>query len=199
MTDVARSHIDRGFKVSSLLLGVAFAVGIVAAPVSPVEAADAVPVAAKGKDKKGKKAPQATKQIAQAKVEVKTGSGAVLKSNLNLDWGTDGNVELAAGDTKHAVGLKVVRGGESNEITVTLSYGVDGSPVIEPYTFDSSVGKREVIHIEDGAAIALTVTPTNVKVDDPNPAPPAEEPDEGGGNDKIEVGPDTEDPLGGLE
>ena len=198
MTDVARSQFDRGFKVSSLLVGAAFAVGIAAAPLAQATAADAVPVAAKGKDKKGKKT-QATKQIAQAKVEVKTESGAVLKSHVNLDWGTDGNVELAAGETKHAVGLKVVRDGESKEITVTLSYGVDGSPVIEPYTFDSSVGKREVIHIEDGAAIALTVTPTNVKVDGPEPAPPAEEPDEGGGNGKIEVGPDTEDPLGGLE
>lgn len=199
MTEVARSRFARGLKVSSVLLGAAFALGFVATPVSSASSADAVPAAGKGKGKakKGKKN-QATKQIAQAKVEVKTESGAVLKSHLNLDWGADGNLELAAGETKHAIGVKVERSGDAKEITVTLSYGVDGAPVIEPYTFDSSVGKREVIHIEDGAAIALTVTPTNVKVDEP-PPPPPEEPDEGGGNGKIEVGPDTEDPLGGLE
>jgi hypothetical protein len=157
-------------------------------------------------DGKGKQAPkQETKQVANAKVELKTVTGAVVKGQLNLDWGKDGSVELAAGETKHAVGIKVDRDGEAQQITVTLSYEVDGSPVIEPYTFDMSVGKREVIRVEDGAAIALTVTPKKVKSGQ-TPAPPPEEPPEedgdeggGGGGGKIEVGPGVDDPLGGLE
>jgi hypothetical protein len=175
--------------VGAVILGAGLTLGATATA--------AVPLPMAKTNKGGNKGAAKTKQVAQAKVEVKTDAGAVLKSHLNLDWGSDGTVELAAGDNKHAVGLRVVRNGDGSDITITLSYGVDGSPIIEPYTFDSSVGKREVITIEDGGAIALTVTSQQVKDDEPPPAPPPDEPDEDKG--KIEVKPDVDDPLGGLE
>lgn len=132
-----------------------------------------------------------TKQVAQVKVEIKTEAGRVLKTDAQLEWGAPGNVELASEGHTHTVGLEVARAAEDKpEVTVTLRYHLDDQLVVAPYTFDAKVKKREVLRIEGGTAIALTVTPKKVKA----PPPEEEKP-----KDKIEVGDDPESPLGGLK
>lgn len=140
------------------------------------------------------KAPPAeapTKQVAQVKVEIKTEGGRVIKTDAQLEWGAPGNVELASEGHTHTIGLEVARQNETKpEVTVTLRYHLDDQLVVAPYTFDAKVKKREVLRIEGGTAIALTVTPKKVKA----PPPEEEKP-----KDKIEVGDDPESPLGGLK
>lgn len=155
----------------------------------------ALPAATAGAHEPGSvaAAESATKQVAQVKVEVKTEGGRVVKGDAQLDWGEHGNVELDADGHKHTVGLELARPeGDAKTLTVTLRYHVDDRLVVAPYTFDTTVKKREVLHIEGGTAIALTVTPKKVKA----PPPEEEKP-----KDKIEVGgeDDPDDPLGGLQ
>lgn len=134
-----------------------------------------------------------TKQVAQVKVELKTEAGRVIKADAQLEWGAPGNVELASEGHTHTVGLEVARAAEDKpEVTVTLRYHLDDKLVVAPFTFDAKVKKREVLHIEGGPAIALTVTPKTVK------APPPPEEDEKP-KDKIDVGDDPQSPLGGLK
>ncbi|MEM6990637.1 MAG: hypothetical protein AAF721_09075 [Myxococcota bacterium] len=135
------------------------------------------------------------KQVAHVKVEIKQESGKVVKSNGTVDWGSDGRIELAGDKHKHAVLLKIERTEDAaSKVSITLGYDQDGESVIAPYTFDTKVKKREVIQIEGGIAIALQVTPKKVAVDAP---PPEETPSER--EEKLEIGGDNDDPLGGLE
>lgn len=140
------------------------------------------------------RAESSVKQVAQVKVEVKTEAGRVIKGDLQLDWGAPGTVEMQGDGKKHIVGLELVRETDDSKVLkVTLRYHVDDHLVVAPYTFDTKLKKREVVHIEGGSAIALTVTPKKVKA----PPPPAEEEKP---RDKIDVGDaDPRDPLGGLE
>lgn len=132
-----------------------------------------------------------TKQVAQVKVELKTEGGRVIKGDAQLEWGAPGNVELASEGHTHTIGLEVARAADDKpEVTVTLRYHLDDKLVVAPFTFDAKVKKREVLRIEGGPAIALTVTPKKVK------APP---PEEEAPKDKIDVQGDPESPLGGLE
>jgi len=131
-----------------------------------------------------------TRNVAVVKIEVKLESGKVIKhEGAVLDWGADGNIVLTQDDHKHDVALKIDRPGDSEKkIKLTVGYTRDGEAIIAPYTVDSQVKKREVIRIEGGVAIAVTVVPKTMKVEAPKEKP----------RDKIE-GPGSNDPLDGLK
>lgn len=135
------------------------------------------------------------KQVAHVKVEIKQESGKVVKSTGVVDWGADGRIELAGDAHTHAVLVKIERDVDSKKkVSITVGYDRDGEALIAPYTFESTVKKREVIEIEGGIAIALQVTPKKVAVDAP---PPEEKPEER--EEKLKIGGDNNDPLGGLD
>ncbi len=158
------------------------------------------------------------RNVAVVKVELKQESGKVFKHDgAVFDWGSDGNIVFTIGDHSHDVALRVDRAGDDGKkIKLTVGYTRDGKPVIAPYTIDSQVKKREVVHVEGGIALAFTVTPKMVKVDENGDAP-SEDPDaggDGGGGDggggetekpkdkpknKIGGSGDTNDPLEGLK
>lgn len=167
-------------------------------------AADAIPVATEERN------------VAVVKVELKQESGKVFKHDgAVFDWGTDGNIVFTIGEHSHDVALRIDReSDDSKKIKLTVGYTRDGKALIAPYTIDSHVKKREVVHIEGGIALAFTVTPKKVKVDENGDAP-SEDPDAGGGDqggggnetekpkdkpkNKIGGSGDSDDPLGGLE
>jgi hypothetical protein len=138
-----------------------------------------------------------TTNKAHVKLEIKQEDGKVLRNKGDLlDWGQSGTVVIEADEHKHAIELQLTKGSDST-LTVTLAYERDGNPVVAPYTFDTKLKKREVIHIEGGAAIALTISPKAVKEEEA--PPPPEEAPEPAPKDKIEIGGGSNDPLGGIE
>jgi len=161
-------------------------------------------------------------EVAIVKVEVKLESGKVIKHDgVLFEWGDEGNVVLKYDDHTHDVALKVDRPDENGKkISLTVGYARDGESIIQPQTVATEAKKREVIRIEGGSAIALTVTPKKVKLDEngnpvepippdepkpkekdkpkapEQPAPPPEQPKEK--RPKLK-GPDSNDPLEGLK
>lgn len=151
----------------------------------------------------------APKDSASIKIELKQESGKVLKyDGAVLDWGADGNVEFKADNHVHDVALRVDRGGEEGKtIQLTVGYTRDGKAIIEDHTVSSEIKKREVIRIEGGIAIAITVTPKpNKSAPPPEESKPSEKPEAkpeepseppAPKRRKIEGG-DSDDPLDGL-
>jgi hypothetical protein len=129
----------------------------------------------------------ATRQVAQVAVEIKQETGQVAKNTAQLEWNEESAVVFEGAEHKHDVSVKLVRReGNSKKVSVTVAYKRDGQAVIAPHTFDTTVKKREVIRIEGGLAIALTVTPKTIKLEPPK----KKEPD-------VDLG-DGNDPLSGL-
>jgi len=198
------------------LLSAAFLAAAVAMPGVPATAvaADEIPASV------------AVVEVAIVKVEVKLESGKVIKHDgVLFEWGDEGNVVLKYDDHTHDVALKVDRPDENGKkIDLTVGYSRDGTLIITPQQVSTEAKKREVIRIEGGAAIALTVTPKKVKLDENGnpvepippdepppkpkekekpkappqqpPAPPPEQPKEK--RPKLK-GPDSNDPLEGLK
>ena len=161
-------------------------------------------------------------EVAIVKVEVKLESGKVIKHDgVLFEWGDEGNVVLKYDDHTHDVALKVDRPDENGKaISLTVGYARDGEAIIAPQTVATEAKKREVIRIEGGSAIALTVTPKKVKLDEngnpvepippdepkpkekekpkapDQPAPPPDQPKEK--RPKLK-GPDSNDPLEGVK
>lgn len=128
-----------------------------------------------------------TKQVAQVKLEIRQESGKVAKNTAQLEWNAASGISFEAADHQHDVHLELVRpSAKSNKLSITVAYERDGEAIIAPYTVDTKVKKREVIRIEGGLAIALTVTPKKVKVAAPIDKKPDFNPGEG------------DDPLSGL-
>lgn len=144
----------------------------------------------------------APRDMASIKIELKQQSGKVIKyDGAVLDWGSDGNISLKQGDVVHDIALRVDRPDEdAKAISLTVGYTKDGAPVIEPQTIASELKKREVIRIEGGIAIAITVTPKASKdapKDEPGDEPPADEEPKETPKDRIVI--DGDDPLAGLK
>ena len=144
-------------------------------------------------------------EVVQLKVEIKLASGRVVRlpGDFKLDWGVDTAVEVEADGSTHQFSFLIARKGdpESGAVSITMSYGRDGEPIIAPYSFDTKVKRREVVRIEGGLAIALTVTPKKTGAPPPKQEEEEEPPPEEGGPpaDEIEIDGDADDPLGGLE
>ncbi len=188
-------------RLSSLSL---LALALAAVPfASPALADDgpAVPMAETEEDD------AAPRDVASVKIELKQPTGKILEyDGALIDWGAEGNVTFKQDDHVHDVSLRIERpSGTASAISMTVGYTKDGNAIIAPLTVDSEIKKREVIRIEGGVAIAITVTPkANKSESSPPPAeeaPPAEEPDAPKEppkkKDKIIGG--GENPLDGLE
>lgn len=131
---------------------------------------------------------QTHKLVAEVKIEIRQESGKVVKNVAEVEWNQAAEVVFEAEDHKHDVDLQLQRAnGKSKNVNVTMAYERDGKAIIAPYEFDARVKKREVIRIEGGLAIAVTVTPKRKKIEAPKQEPPAVDPGEG------------DDPLSGLE
>lgn len=127
---------------------------------------------------------QTHKQVAEVKIEIRQETGKVVKNVATVDWNQNAEVVFEAEEQKHDLDVKLVREGDkSRKVSVTMAYSRDGQAVIAPYSFDTTVKKREVIRIEGGLAIAVTVTPKKVKVEKPKDETP--DVDIGEGNDPL--------------
>jgi hypothetical protein len=123
-------------------------------------------------------AAEAEHNVASVKVELKQASGKVLKyDGALLEWGAEGNVEFKYDDHVYDIALLIDRvDDKQKQIKLTVGYSKDGHAVIEPTTLDSEIKKREVVRVDGGIAIAITVTPKNVKGEgDGDPVEPPEE------------------------
>lgn len=152
-------------RVAGLMLSACFALGVLE---TPAAAADSPMAEA------------TTKQVAQVRVEIKQESGEVAKNTAQLEWNEASSLTFEAAEHKHAVQLQLSRdSAKSKKVSITLAYDRDGEAIIAPYTIDTKVKKREVIRIEGGLAIAVTVTPKKIKVAPPKEQKPDFNPGEG--------------------
>lgn len=174
-----------------------FALVLLASPMATPAFADEG-VAASDQDDADEAAP---KDVASVKIELKQPSGKVLKyDGAILDWGADGNVSFKADDHVHDVALRIDRAGdESKAISLTVGYTKDGQPIIAAHTVDSEIKKREVIRVEGGLAIAITVTPKANKAAAPKEEEQPKEEEKPKKKDRIIDGGGGTDPLDGVK
>lgn len=164
------------------------ALGLLWSPAAVVEAGE------------GDESVDAETEVVQLKVELKLESGRVVRlpGEFTLDWGVGTEVEIEADGSTHQISITLARKGGA-KVSITLGYARNGEPIIAPYTFDTKVNKREVVRVEGGLAIALTVKPKNTKGqpdgEEEEPPPPEVEPP----SEKIDIDEDDDDPLGGVE
>lgn len=131
-----------------------------------------------------------TRVVAGVQVEIRQEDGKVIKDAFTVDWDEDGSHTMEADGTQHDVAVRVERDGDSKKLNVTLAYSRGGEDIIAPYSFDTKLKKREVVRIEGGLAIALTIAPKKVstKKEEPKRKKP-----------KLDTSEDPNDPLAGLE
>lgn len=125
---------------------------------------------------------------AAVRLEIRQESGDVAEARTELEFNTDETVTFQGAGHTHDVTLFLERKGKSKQVRAKVSYRRDGRPVVAPVALDLKLGQREVLRIEGGLAIALTV-----KAGQPPAKPPSDhapvEPPKGG---------DSDDPLDGL-
>lgn len=123
---------------------------------------------------------------AAVRIEIRQESGDIAEARTELDWSTEESVTFQGGGRTHDVALHLERAGKSKKVQAKVGYRRDGRPVIAPVDLTLQLGKREVLHIEGGLAIALTVT-AKAAPSSPPPSqrPPVKRPD-GGGDDPLE-------------
>ncbi|MCH9685618.1 MAG: hypothetical protein K0V04_29575 [Deltaproteobacteria bacterium] len=145
---------------------------------------------------------EADHEVAQIKIEIKLESGRVVKpdDNFVVDWGVSNSLEIQADGSSHQFSLMVERKGDKGKaVDITVGYDRDGEAVVAPYKFEGKTKKREVLRIEGGMAIALTITPQKVKGEAPEEEEVEPEPEKRPPGKKIEISEEENDPLGGLE
>lgn len=124
--------------------------------------------------------------MASVKLEIKGEDGKVFKDKPKvIRWDQLTRIPIDFGSRMHEFDLLLGQDGKK-AVDVQLSYTVGGKEVLRKYRFDTKVGTREVIQIEGGVAVAVTVTPKTVK-----PKPAAE-------RDKVKTS-DSRDPLAGAK
>lgn len=187
------------FRGSRLTYIAPFALALVLSPMAtPAFADDGVTPADDAEDDEG------PKDVASVKIELKQPSGKVLKyDGAQLEFGADGNVTFKADDHVHDVSLRIERASDqSKAISLTVGYTKDGQAIIAPQTVDSEIKKREVIRIEGGVAIAITVSAKATKKAAPEEKPPEETPEPPKEppkkKDKIDGG-EGDNPLDGVK
>jgi hypothetical protein len=123
--------------------------------------------------------------MASVKLEIKGEDGKVFKDKGKvIRWDQLTRIPIDFGSRMHE--FDILLGQDKKSVGVQISYFVGGKEVLRKYRFDTKVGTREVIQIEGGVAVALTVTPKTIK-----PKPAAE-------RDKVDAG-GSRDPLAGAK
>jgi len=128
-------------------------------------------------------------QTAAVHVEIRQESGEVAQTRTAFGWNEDGTISFHGAGHAHELSLRLAREGQSKSIRAKVAYSRDGQPVIAPVDLDLRLGKREILRIEGGMAIAFTVRANAEKPQEkPSDHEPVERPDGG----------DVDDPLEGL-
>jgi hypothetical protein len=99
--------------------------------------------------------------FANVKLEVKQGPKVHKDPGQTIRWEELTRIPLDIDGQVHEFLVVVSRSGEKAE--VTLSYNLDGNEIMRKYTFDTKIKKREVLRLDGGGALAVTVTPLTVK------------------------------------
>lgn len=124
--------------------------------------------------------------MAKIKLEIRSPNGKIHKDQARIvRWDELTRVEMEFQGIEHAFLLDLGKDGKS--VSVKLTYLADGEEVIRNYGYDSKVGKREVVRIDDGTALAVTINTKTVKPKPPEP-----------GQEKIKTA-EGDDPLAGAK
>jgi hypothetical protein len=99
--------------------------------------------------------------FANVKLEIKQGPKVHKDPGQTIRWDELTRIPIDVEGQIHEFLVHVTRAGENTE--VMMSYNRAGNEILRKYTFDTKVKKREVLRIDDGTALAVTVTPLTVK------------------------------------
>ena len=139
--------------------------------------AKATPVASKSK-------PAPTEQkLALVQIEIKGEDGKIAAHKKLMQWNEQTTVSFEAEGHTHELTLTPRATPKSMEIEVTVSYERDATAVVDGYTYDGKLWKRELLRVEGGLAIALRVVPKTIEL--PPPPPPRDELDPGEGDNPL--------------
>lgn len=123
--------------------------------------------------------------MASVKLEIKDQDGKVFKDTPKIiRWDERFRIPLEIGNRVHEIDVEATRSGKTVELV--LGYLLGGQELVRNFRLETGVSKRELIHIEGGIALAITVTPKTIK---PKPQK---------ARDKVET-PTGSDPLAGAE
>jgi hypothetical protein len=123
--------------------------------------------------------------MATVRLEIKDDTGKVFKDSPKvLRWDEPFRIPLEIGDQVHEVDVEVSREGKTVEIV--LGYLLGGQELVRNFRLETNANKRELVRIEGGIALAITVGSKTIK-----PKPQKE-------RDKVEAATGT-DPLAGAE
>lgn len=101
-------------------------------------------------------------QMATVTIEIKSGGGKVRKNSPQyVQWNQLTRIPVDFQGQIHEFDVQVKNNG--GNVGVILSYNVGADAVLADYSFDTKPKFREVLRIEDGMALAITVTPKTVK------------------------------------
>jgi hypothetical protein len=123
--------------------------------------------------------------MATVKLEIKDDNGKVFKDTPKvIRFDEKFRIPVEIGSRVHEIDVEVSREGKGLE--VVLGYLLAGQELVRNYRLETSANKRELIHIEGGIALAITVGSKTIK-----PKPQKE-------RDKVQT-PAGSDPLAGAE
>jgi hypothetical protein len=123
--------------------------------------------------------------MATVRLEIKDDTGKVFKDTPKvLRWDEPFRIPLEIGNQVHEVDVEVSRDGKTVEIV--LGYLLGGQELVRNFRLETNANKRELVRIEGGIALAITVGSKTIK-----PKPQKE-------RDKVEAATGT-DPLAGAE
>lgn len=162
------------------MLRLAFLFSLSAFAFLQTPAAEQAPVAADDGDK------DEYTQGAKVKIEVRQENGKVVKHRGLIEaYGIPQHFEFKGEGHEHDI-LLMVDENDGKSVKIQLGYDRDGAAIIAPFDDTWKKKKRDVVWTDDGKiAIALTITPTKIKVEDK------------GRDDKDRIDPiGGDDPLG---
>jgi hypothetical protein len=99
--------------------------------------------------------------FANVKLEIKQGPKVHKDPGQTIRWEELTRIPIEVEGQVHEFIVHVSRAGEKAE--VMMSYNRGGKEILRKFTFDTKIKKREVLRIDDGSALAVTVTPQMVK------------------------------------
>ena len=122
--------------------------------------------------------------FASIKLEIRTPDGKVYRDSAKvIRWEQSTRIPIDFEGERHEFLLDVRRSGK--QATVEMTYLRGGTEILRKYALDTKIKKRELLRIDDGTALAVTVTPKTIK---PKPA----------SQQKID-NPEGNDPLTGVD
>ena len=122
--------------------------------------------------------------FATVKIEVRTPDGKIARPGAQIiRWEELTRIPVDFQGKLHEFIVSVQRSGK--KASLQLSYVLDGTDVLRDYATDTKLGKRELLRIDDGTALALTIGSKTIK-----PKPPSKK--------KIDT-PEGNDPLTGVD